>query len=321
MRIFRLSCLGLVLAAAFASAYVPAGAAGQAAGTAGQTVQERLGYPADARLLIIHADDLGMSHSVNRATFAALENKWITSSSILVPCPWFPEVAQWARTHQDADLGIHLALTSEWTTFRWGPVSGRDLVPSLLDKDGYMPLLETTAAAQARPEEAERELRAQIDKAKAAGIRITHIDSHMGTLFQSAALFDVFRRLGSAYGVPPLIEEIGDRGGTATPWLKGVQKDALVTEVVSLSPGVPPDQWESAYEEILSPLGPGVYQLIVHLGFDDDEMRGATSDHPDWGAAWRQSDLDVMKSDKFRSFLREQKFVLIGWGDLGKARK
>src|SRR3954453_1983444 len=94
-----------------------------------QTVQERLGYPADARLVIIHADDLGMSHSVNRATFEALERGGVTSASILVPCPWFPEVAAWGRAHQDADLGIHLALNSEWTSFRWGPVSGRESVP------------------------------------------------------------------------------------------------------------------------------------------------------------------------------------------------
>lgn len=286
----------------------------------GQTVQERLGYPANARLLIIHADDLGMSHSVNRATFAALENKWITSSSILVPCPWFPEAAAWARTHQDMDLGIHLALTSEWTMFRWGPVAGRDVVPSLLDQDGYLPLLETTASAQAKPEEAERELRAQMDKAKAAGVKITHVDSHMGTLFRTAPLFELFRRIAATYHVPPLIEELGGRGGELAPWLAGTEKEALVTRVVSLGPGVPADQWENAYEKMLAPLGPGVYQVIVHLGYDDDEMRGATADHPDWGAAWRQQDFDAMRSDKFRNFLRDQKFVLVGWKDLTKAK-
>src|SRR5881398_2756841 len=121
----------------------------------GATIQERLGYPANARLLVIHADDLGMSHSVNRATFEALEKGWITSSSILVPCPWFPEVARFAREHPDADLGIHLALNSEWSAFRWGPVSGADAVPSLLDKDGFLPLEETAVAANARPEHVE----------------------------------------------------------------------------------------------------------------------------------------------------------------------
>src|SRR6202049_2829386 len=105
-----------------------------------KTVQERMGYPASARLLVIHADDLGMNHSVNRATFEALENGWITSASILVPCPWFPEVARWAKQHPNADLGIHLALTSEWTDLRWGPVSGVGRVPSLVDAHGYFPL-------------------------------------------------------------------------------------------------------------------------------------------------------------------------------------
>src|SRR5258707_2392679 len=150
----------------------------------GQTVQEKLGHPATAKLLIIHADDLGMSHSVNRATFEALEKGWVTSSSILVPCPWFPEVARWAQAHPDADLGIHLALNSEWTSFRWRPLSAAGEVPSLVDADGYFPLVETTVGAQAKPAEVERELRAQVDRARAAGIRLSHLDSHMGALFQ-----------------------------------------------------------------------------------------------------------------------------------------
>src|SRR5271154_3111862 len=105
-----------------------------------KTVQERLGYPASARLLVIHADDLGMNHSVNRAIFEALEKGWVTSASILVPCPWFPEVAKWAKEHPNADVGIHQALNSEWTSFRWGPGSSKDKVPSLMDPDGYLPL-------------------------------------------------------------------------------------------------------------------------------------------------------------------------------------
>jgi len=89
-----------------------------APGQSAKTVAERLGYPPNSRLLVIHADDFGMLHSVNKATIEALTNKWVTSASILVPCPWFPEVARVAHDHPDWDLGIHLALTSEWTPVR-----------------------------------------------------------------------------------------------------------------------------------------------------------------------------------------------------------
>ncbi len=287
-----------------------------------RTLQERLGHAADARVLVIHADDLGMSHSVNRATFEALERGWITSASILVPCPWFPEVARWVRSHPQADLGIHLAVNSEWTGFRWAPLSPRDEVPSLLDGDGYFPLVEADVVARAKPAEIERELRAQIDRARAAGITITHLDSHMATLFRKREFFDVYRRLGEAYRVPVLLERLGDRGG-ATSMTGGAQPlnmaaTALVDRVLSISPGVSEADWPSAYEKMLAPLPPGVYQLIVHLGYDDEEMRGATVDHPDWGAKWRQNDFDLVKSERFRTFVRDQRFILAGWKDLAR---
>jgi predicted glycoside hydrolase/deacetylase ChbG (UPF0249 family) len=272
------------------------------------TVQERLGHPANARLLVIHADDLGMAHSVNRATFEALEKGWITSASILVPCPWFPEVARFARAHPAADLGIHLALNSEWTSFRWRPLSAVDVVPSLLDEEGYLPLLETTVAQKARAPEVERELRAQIDRARAAGIRLSHLDSHMGALLGSPALLEVYRRLGVDYRLPLLLER------------NGAEAEALIDRVLSMEPGVPAAEWRQAYEKLLAPLPPGVYELIVHLAYDDEEMRGATFDHPDWGAAWRQSDLELVRDPAFREFLGKQGFVLVGWGDLARAR-
>jgi predicted glycoside hydrolase/deacetylase ChbG (UPF0249 family) len=284
------------------------------------SVQERLGYPASTRLLLLHADDLGMAHAVNRATFEAFEQGWISSASILVVCPWFPEVARWARRHPDADLGIHLALNSEWTGFRWGPVSSPRDVPSLLDPDGYLPLIEPTVVERAQIPDVERELRAQIDRATAAGIRVTHLDSHMGTLFRSRELFEAYRRIGAEYGLPVLIERSGDRGGEQASWQTAAEADALVDRVVSIAPGVQPADWMKAYETLLAPLPPGVYQLIVHLAYDDPEMRGATSDHPDWGSAWRQADLDLVRSDAFRRFLKAQGFVLISWRDLARAR-
>src|SRR5882757_8086618 len=177
-----------------------------------KTVQELLGYPATARLLVIHADDLGMNHSVNRATFEALEKHWITSSSILVPCPWFPEVTRWAKDHPDADLGIHQALNSEWTTLRWGPVSSTDKVPSLLTSDGTLPLDTDIVARNAKPAEVEAELHAQIDRAQSAGIHLTHLDSHMGALFGTTDLFKVYQKTGYHYGLPILEELDGEHG-------------------------------------------------------------------------------------------------------------
>ena len=299
---------------------LPPGARAQAAAPGGTTLQERsvqelLGHPPSARLLILHADDLGMAHSVNRATFEALERGWVTSASILVPCPWFPDVVRFAREHPDADLGIHLALNSEWTGYRWRPLSPAPSVPSLLDADGYLPLVETEVVARAVPAEVERELRAQVDLAREAGIALTHLDSHMATLFRSPELFAVYQRLGDAYGLPLLLEREGDRNAPAA----AAREQALVDRVLSIGPGVPPDRWREAYQELLAPLPPGVYQLIVHLAYDDEEMRGATWDHPDWGAAWRQADLELVRSEEFRAFLREQGFVLIGWRDLARA--
>src|ERR1700733_13450642 len=101
-----------------------------------KTIAERLGYPADSKLLIVHADDLAVAHSVDAASFDALDKNAVTSASIMVPCPWLTEVAAYAKAHPEADLGLHLTLTSEWQTFRWGPTASRALVPSLGGADG-----------------------------------------------------------------------------------------------------------------------------------------------------------------------------------------
>ncbi|HJR68295.1 MAG TPA: polysaccharide deacetylase family protein [Gemmatimonadaceae bacterium] len=285
-----------------------------------RTVQERLGYPATARLLILHADDVGMSHSVNRASLEALEKGWITSASILVVSPWFAEAATWARAHPNADLGIHLALNSEWTTLRWGPISGRSEVPTLLAADGYLPLV-TDSVERTNPREVERELRAQIDLARRSGVNVTHLDSHMGALFRAEAPFNVYLGLGQSYGLPVLLERTSVPGADPPPpWAERAASVALVDRVLQMLPGVSQEGWVDAYKRMLAPLGPGVYQLILHLGYDDDEMRGATFDHPAWGAAWRQWDFDLVRNPEFRDWLKQQGFQLITWRELAKAQ-
>ena len=169
------------------------------------TIAQRLGYPPTSRLLIIHADDFGMMHTVDTATEEAFDNHWITSASILVPCPWFPEVAQWAKSHPDADLGIHLALNADWTSYRWSPVSPQPQDSSLLDPDGYLPLTTSYVVAHAKPADVETEVHAQIDKALAAGIHISHLDTHMGTIVSSPGLTNVYLAASKSYKLPALL--------------------------------------------------------------------------------------------------------------------
>ena len=115
-----------------------------------KTIAERLGYPPDSKLLILHADDLAVAHSEDAASFDALDRSAVTSASIMVPCPWLTEVAAYAKAHPDADLGLHLTLTSEWKSYRWGPVASKNTVPSLLDPSGY--LWPDAPAGRAQPE-------------------------------------------------------------------------------------------------------------------------------------------------------------------------
>jgi hypothetical protein len=97
------------------------------------------------------------------------------------------------------------------------------------------------------------------------------------------------------------------------------ERDLALDAVLGIEPGVPAQGWAEAYEKMLAPLKPGVYQLIIHLAYDDDEMRGATWDHPDYGSAWRQRDLELVRSARFKQFLKDQGFVLVSWRDLARA--
>ena len=198
-----------------------------------KTVAERLGYPADTKLVIVHADDLGMSHSINEATIKAFSSGLVNSGSIMMPCSWVPEIAAYARTNPQADLGLHLTLTSEWQKYRWRPLLAGGAVPSLLDNDGYLYLTERDAASHANVTEAEKEIRAQIERATKLGIRPTHLDSHMGTLYQTKELFEMLVRVARENKLP--IRVAKDMSGRM-PFLSQILKpeDILIDNIITI---------------------------------------------------------------------------------------
>jgi predicted glycoside hydrolase/deacetylase ChbG (UPF0249 family) len=281
-----------------------------------KTIAERLGYPADSKLLIIHADDLAVAHSEDAASLDALDKHAATSASIMIPCPWLTEVADYAKTHPDADLGLHLTVTSEWKTYRWGPVESKDKVPSLLDPAGYLWPEVGPAVQHLKADEVERELRAQIEHSMAMGIHPTHLDSHMGVLFARPDLFGVYVKVAHEYHLPFLAL----RTAEASPEIRALltDKDPIPDAIVIANPSIKPEGWKAFYADAVKNLKPGLTEFIVHLAHDDAEFQAVAVDHPDYGAAWRQRDYDVITSPEFKKLLEDNHIILVRWKDLGK---
>ncbi len=280
-----------------------------------QTLAERLGYGPAARLLIVHADDIAVTHSVNAAFIRGLESGLINSGSVMVTCPWFPEVVAYARAHPEADLGVHLTLTSERTNYRWGPTAPRMEVPSLVDRLGY--LHQTwTPETRVNPHEVEVELRAQIEKAYAAGLRPTHLDSHQCRLQMGGRnLFLVFLRLGREYCLPVFVAR---NWFVQSPYLELslTSNDVVIDHTVTINLKVAPEEWPEFYRHAVESLPSGVTEFVIHPGLDDPELQAFSEDRPTWGAAWRQRDFDFFTSAEFRALLAKHDVRLITWREI-----
>jgi chitin disaccharide deacetylase len=282
----------------------------------GQPLQVRLGYPADAKLLILNADDLAVTHSEDVASFAALDQRLVTSATVMVPCPWFTEVAAYAKAHPEADLGLHLTLTAEWQTYRWGPSAPRALVPSLVGPDGYFYASSAEVVKHAKLDEVEIEIRAQIERAKSMGLEPSHLDAHMHALYASPELFNVLLKVAREYKLPirmarndPFFKARITQMAPGEPF-----PDAILTPLED----VPASGWTDFYVNLFKNLQPGVTEVFVHLAYDDAESQAVMVNHPDWGAAWRQREVNAVSSPEFRKALEDNHIILIGWRDIRK---
>jgi predicted glycoside hydrolase/deacetylase ChbG (UPF0249 family) len=276
------------------------------------TTQERLGYPKDTKLLIIHGDDLGVSHSQNKATENAMEKGSVSSGAIMVPTPWFSEIAEYVVAHPKGDFGLHLTFTSEWKYYKWGPVSMKAAVPGLVNENGFFYSSNDSVYKTATVDEIEKELRAQIEKAKKFGIDITHLDSHMGTLYSNPQYFQVLLKLAKEYKVPAMIPRL--MGGAVTD-----NKLVMIDGMYGASPS---DFKKGAvgmadyYINAIKSIQPGLNIIIIHDAYDNEEMQAVTVDRPDWGAAWRQADNDYFTSEQCKNLLKDQNIHVITWREV-----
>ncbi|MEX2287324.1 MAG: ChbG/HpnK family deacetylase [Planctomycetaceae bacterium] len=248
---------------------------------------------ASPRYLIVHADDAGMCHSVNRATIEAMEKGIVSSVGIMVPCPAFEEFAEYAREHPERDFGVHLTLNAEFKTYRWGPVLSPDEVPSLVNSDGHLWQTEEETVANARADDVERELTAQIDRALQFGVPVSHLDTHMGTVFRRLDFLEIYVNLGMKYNVPILFVRntrslasndfptAAGFGSRARDVIEALDEDHLpVLDDLFMHYVVDsPRQRQNHYVNVFRRLRPGVQQLIVHCGYRDAELGEITGSY------------------------------------------
>ncbi|GAB4477100.1 MAG: carbohydrate deacetylase [Anaerolineae bacterium] len=288
-------------------------------------VLRKLGFADDDRLVIIHTDDIGMC----QASVAAFADLWdfglISSGAVMVPCPWFLEAAQFARAHPDADLGVHITLTSEWATYRWGPISTVDRASGLFDEEGYFPHRAEQTQASATPEAVSLEIQAQIERALQMGMQPTHADTHMGTVAHPKFI-PAYIQMALRFGLPPMIMRFDEEG-----WLRWGLDPAtarFAAQVVAQleEQGVPLLDHLSGLEldratttaeriayarQVLGDLEPGVTHFIIHPSVDTPELRAIT---PDWRC--RVADYNAFSSEELKSFVAASGLHVIGYRDL-----
>jgi len=282
-----------------------------------KTLQERLGYPKDSKLLIIHADDIGVSQSENAASISAMEKGSVTSGSIMVPCPWVGDIAAYSRTHPKSDLGLHLTLTSEWKYYRWGTVSPLSQTSSLVNKNGFLYNDTDSLYMKGNAQEVEKEIRAQIEKARQFGIDPTHFDAHMGCMFGSPEYLSILIKLGREYKVPVLLNKVAFKFLYNIDLDKFISdKEVVVDNVFMAQPSDFKNGMVKYYTGILNNLKPGLNCILLHAAFDNPEMQAVTIDHPDYGAAWRQQDYNFFTSEECRKLLKQNNIIPVTWREI-----
>ena len=283
-------------------------------------VLKRLGFSDDDRVIIIHTDDIGMCQASVDAFAEMVEFGLISSGAVMVPCPWFLEAAGFAVAHPEVDLGAHLTLTSEWQTYRWGPISTRDPETGLMDEQGFFHRRSEGVWEHADPEAVQVELEAQVTRALAAGIDLTHIDTHMGSVAHPKFISS-YVQLAMKYGLPLMIPRMDVPTIMAQQRVDEATAQALVGSLQTLEEmglplldgisGLELEQAENRFDQAkqaLLALKPGVTHFIIHPSKDTPELRHITGS---WDC--RVADYETFTSKATRDFIKNEGIQVIGY--------
>lgn len=283
-------------------------------------VLRKLGFAPDDRVVILHADDVGMCHASLAAFADLVEFGLVSCGSVMVPCPWFPAVAEYCRRHPHVDLGVHLTLTSEWDGYRWGPISTRDPASGLIDEEGYFHHRSESVRDRADPDAAQQELNMQVDRALAAGIDVTHLDTHMGAV-ADLKFTPAYLGLALARQLPALMLRLDEAGWRAkgldgeTAFLAAqfvVQLEAqgvpLLDRVAGLPLLVDPGDRAAWARKELDSLPAGLTHFIIHPAQDTPELRAMT---PSWRS--RVADYQTFCSQSLRTYIQATGIQVIGY--------
>ena len=279
---------------------------------------KKLGFSAKSKLLIVHADDMGLSHATNLACIEALEFGMVTSASIMVPCPCAEEAINYSKTHKDKDIGIHLTLTSEWSGHKWKPLLGKK-VSSLTDSNGFLFETREELEMMARICEVEQEWRAQIELAVIKGMHPTHLDCHMFSGLINQEFLKLYIRLGRVYGLPVLLnrEKISKWFHyNLKPYVS--EQEIMVDRLIIATLGHIRNGHFDYYRNILQSLDMGLNCLLVHPSFDDHEMKRMTEGRSDYNSIWRQADFDFFTSDQCRKMILDNEIRLVTWREINE---
>ena len=283
---------------------------------------EKLGYPAGKKVIILHADDIGMCKEANIAAESQLTNNHIQSAAIMMTCPNAEEFVQWAIDHPKMDIGLHLTLTSEWVEYRWGSVEKPENVSSLIDPFGKLWPERPDVVAHASAEDVEKEIRAQIEKSIALGYRPDHIDTHMGSLYGDPSYTKVYFKVAEEYGIPAMVIDFSNPEMLNGFKAKGFPVDEIIKANLDytlpkldfFTSAPEADSYEEKIEKfkfLIKMIPAGLTEIIFHPSVETEQLKGITN-------AWQQRvwEAKMFGDPELIKFFEDEGIIFTNWKEI-----